>query len=243
MQHGVCMSDLTTQYYERTAHDYDALHAHEPEHIRALERAWELLDRRVTTAIEVGCGTGRVMAWLKQRNPSLYLCGVDPAEQLLKIAHSRVPSCELHVGSGERLPFADGSFDLALATGVMHHADRPDLVIREMFRVARRAVLISDHNNFAFGDRLFRRLRLFLYSVGLLGVATFVKQGFRRQGYSKEDGWWYPYSILNDYSVIASLSEVQYIIPTRANSEGGNLLLSQSHMAILALKTGCSEKA
>ena len=35
----------------------------------------------------------------------------------------------------------------------MHHVDSPASVIAEMFRVARKAVLISDHNNFAFGKQ------------------------------------------------------------------------------------------
>ena len=58
----------------------------------------------------------------------------------------------------------------------MHHVDLPASVIAEMFRVARKAVLISDHNNFAFGTTMARRIRLVLYSCGLFGIAAFVKQ-------------------------------------------------------------------
>ena len=80
--------------------------------------------------------------------------------------------------------------------------------------MARKAVLISDHNNFAFGSMKARWLRLWLHASGLLGIATFIKHGFRKQGYSKEDGWWYSYSLFNDYAAITNGYEDVYIIPT-----------------------------
>jgi hypothetical protein len=70
----------------------------------------------------------------------------------------------------------------------MHHADHPDRVIAEMFRVAWKGVLIRDHNNYAFGGSLARRLRMGLKMCGLLGAATFVRQGFKKQGYFEDDG-------------------------------------------------------
>jgi SAM-dependent methyltransferase len=155
----------------------------------------------------------------------------------LEIARGRLPQARLVAGRGEKLPLESGSVDLALATGIMHHVDSPSAVIREMFRVAKKAVLISDHNNFAFGGPRARGLRLWLYSLRLLGFATYLKQGFRRQSYSEDDGWYFPYSLLNDYGLISSLSAEVDIIPTRPSSlREGNLLLAQSHMAILAVK-------
>src|SRR5262249_8869715 len=156
---------------------------------------------------------------------------IDPSEGLLAVARDRLPQARLETGRGEALPLGDDSVDLAVATGIMHHVGHPRGVIEEMFRVAGKAVLISDHNNFALGGPIARRLRLWLHSSGMLGVATFVKQGFRRQGYSEEDGWWYPYSLLNDYGTIASLCSEMYIVPTRPCLARENLLLSQSHLA------------
>ena len=156
---------------------------------------------------------------------------------MLDIARERLPSSRLEVGRGENLPLEKDLVDLSLATGIMHHVDSPSQTIEEMFRVAKKAVLISDHNNFAFRGLKARRLRLWLYASGLLDLATFVKQGFRKQGYSEDDGWWYPYSLFDDFGLISSLSSEQYIIPTRpSNLDRGNLLLSQSHIAILAIK-------
>ena len=41
------------------------------------------------------------------------------------------------VADGERLPFADGTFDAAYSFGVIHHTDHPDAVADEMYRVLR----------------------------------------------------------------------------------------------------------
>jgi SAM-dependent methyltransferase len=179
------------------------------------------------------------MLWLRRQFPNLQLIGVDPSEKLLEIARKRLPESAFALASAECLPLPNDGADLVLATGIMHHVDCPAKAIREMFRVARKAVLISDHNNFAFGGALARRARLWLYASGLLGVATFVKQGFQRQSYTKEDGWWYPYSLFSDFSLIAGLSREQYIIPTTPTVPMSveNLLLSQSHVAILAVKS------
>jgi ubiquinone/menaquinone biosynthesis C-methylase UbiE len=228
-------------YYNNTAASYEMLHGddRDREHIRALERSWIILESlSIKSALDVGCGTGRALRWLYDKRPSVSLFGIDPSSGLLDIARRALPNANLQIGSGERLPFPDDHFDIVIATGIMHHVDQPSIVINEMFRVAKRAVLISDHNNFAFGGRFSRRARLLLRSVGLLQFATYIKQGFRRQGYSADDGWWYPYSLFESYADITMHSQELYIIPTRqANLESlGNLILTQSHFAILAFK-------
>ena len=227
----------TTAYYDRTAKGYDRLHGddHDPEHRRALELAWPMM-RGVGSVLDVGSGTGRALEWVS-RQGWYSLHGIEPSGQLNAIAQAKLPHADIQNGTGEDLPFADASIDLVMATGIMHHADDPQRVMREMFRVARRYVLISDHNNYAFGGSRARRVRMCLDALGLLKAATFVRHGFRRQGYSEEDGYWYPYSLLNDYALVASLSRRVCILPTRPSSlSRGNLLMAQSHLAYLAEK-------
>ena len=70
------MSEHLTEYYNRTAEQYDQLHGGEKnlEHIRALERAWPILGRfNIRSVVDVGCGTGRSLAWLEQRGQPLTL--------------------------------------------------------------------------------------------------------------------------------------------------------------------------
>lgn len=45
---------------------------------------------------------------------------------------------------GDRLPFADDTFDVALILTVLHHARAPEQIILEAKRVARRIVIIED---------------------------------------------------------------------------------------------------
>ena len=235
------MSNQTILYYERTAAEYDSLHGEDLnlEHTNALERTWPLLKNMdVSSVTDVGCGTGRALGWYQRHIPGAHLTGVEPSASMLQIARERVPGAEFIIGTGESLPLPSGYADLVVATGILHHADDPAGIIGEMFRVARKAVLISDHNNFSFGSTFMRWTRLRLYACQLLGVACFVKQGFKKQGYTKEDGWWYPYSLLADYGVIARRAREAFIVPTQPvnSNDFSNLLMCQSHLAILAYK-------
>lgn len=227
-----------SQYYDETAGGYDALHGEDtnPEHTRAMEQGWPLLGK-VSSVLDVGSGTGRSLLWLHNRDSQLKLFGIEPSQGLLEIAKKNLPVADFRQGFGEQLPYDTNSIDVVIAAAIMHHADSPGKIISEMFRVARKGVLISDHNNYAFGGAMARRIRMGLKMAGLLEAATFVKQGFKKQGYSRDDGWWYPYSLFDNYSQIAELSHRLVIFPTRRPSAGmGNLLFAQSHFAIVALK-------
>lgn len=226
------------QYYDATAEHYDGLHSIEknPEHSRAMELGWPLFGQ-VGSVLDVGSGTGRSLCWLRERHPGVALYGVEPSAALLDIAGRNLPDADLRQGIGERLPYADNSIDVVIATAIMHHADDPPKIISEMFRVARNGILISDHNNYAFGGALAKRLRMGLKLCGLLGAANYIRNGFKPQGYSEGDGWWYPYSLLDNYAQIAMLAENTFIFPTRRPTTGlGNLIFSQGHLAIVATK-------
>lgn len=228
------------EYYGQTASDYNEMHlAPNDAHFIALEASWPLLKLLdIHSILDVGCGTGRALLWYQNRLHDVKLSGIDSSPDLLQKAIQAVPNAELLEGNGEQLPFPDAHFDLVVATGIMHHVDCPEQCIREMFRTARKAVLISDHNNFAFGSPFLRRIRLALFAFSLLKAFTFIKQGFKNKGYSEGDGWWYSYSLLNNFTLISQLSKQVLILPTsRTNSDVlTNFLLCQSHLAILATK-------
>jgi SAM-dependent methyltransferase len=228
--------DAVTGYYDATASEYDALHGdNEPDHTKAFEIGWPLVGT-AQSVLDVGCGTGRGLSWLARSDPALKLYGVEPSESMISIAAKKVTGADLRQGDGEHLPFADKSIDVVTATGIMHHVDNPSAVIAEMFRVARKAILISDHNNYAFGGGLMRKVRMGLRLSGLLKSVTYVRQGFNHKGYSEDDGWWYPYSLFDNYSEIANRSSKVFMFPTRKPSSGGNLLFCQSHFGIVAIK-------
>jgi ubiquinone/menaquinone biosynthesis C-methylase UbiE len=234
------MTAKLVDYYDNTAGAYDQMHSDvsNPEHTTALVDGWPLISNLgISSALDVGCGTGRTLSWLLEHQPGIKLFGIEPSQGLLNIARQNLPGANVTQGSGESLPYDDASIDVVMASAIMHHVDDPRQVIDEMFRVSRKAVLISDHNNYAFGSATAQRVRMALKMAGLLSAFAFVRQGFKRQGYSDGDGWWYPYSLLDNYGQIASLSKNLFIIPTRRPTGSlGNFVFSQSHLAIVAIK-------
>jgi SAM-dependent methyltransferase len=68
-------------------------------------------------AVELGCGTGYVSAWLVRRGATVV--AVDPTVSQLRIAtamqHDPGPRFPLVRGTGEQVPLRDGSFDLVIS--------------------------------------------------------------------------------------------------------------------------------
>ena len=103
---------------------------------RALHK--RLLDAlRNTTGhlLDAGCGTGGFLAQIETHRPDLQATGVEWAEQAATRAHikSQTPIAR---GSVNALPFADSSFDAAVAADVLcHGAVDPDQALEELKRV------------------------------------------------------------------------------------------------------------
>lgn len=99
-------------------------------------------------ALDVGCGEGRFCRILQ--GLGLKTTGLDPTRGLLDAARARDPVGDYVEGVGERLPFADTSFDLVVS--YLSLIDIPDIraAIPEMARVARpgATVLVANLTNF-----------------------------------------------------------------------------------------------
>ena len=86
--------------------------------------------------LDVGCGSGVLTAELARRLGADHVAGADPSP-LLEACAQRVPGAELKQASAESLPWADDSFDAALAQLVVHFMDDPEAGTAEMTRVTR----------------------------------------------------------------------------------------------------------
>lgn len=231
-----------TRYYDRTIDRYDALHGcgQDLEHMAALSAWWSYIrpHAELSSLLDIGCGTGRSLAWFAEKAPGLRLAGIDPSVAMCERASQRVPEARILVGSGDALPFAEEEFDLVVATGILHHVPDPPAVIAEMFRVSKSFILISDHNDFAMGGAGIRRIRMSLRALGLLGTYSYLKQGFSRQRFSPEDGWHYPYSLLSDFSSISDRASEILVVPTliRGSPRTDDFMTRQSHIAIFCRK-------
>ncbi len=89
-------------------------------------------------ALDVGCGTGALLAELDRRQPRARLAGIDPVPEMLAVARRRLPeACDLREGCAERLPWDVAAFDLVVSANALHYMDDPEAAIREMARVVR----------------------------------------------------------------------------------------------------------
>ena len=117
---------------------------------KVLHRVTKDLDLTVfTTLIDVGCGTGALASVLQQKG--LVVTGVDPAQKMLDIAKRKDKNQEitfLQANVLKGLPFADKSFDLAIASYVAHGLVKEErrLMYAEMSRLAKQWVIIYDYN-------------------------------------------------------------------------------------------------
>jgi ubiquinone/menaquinone biosynthesis C-methylase UbiE len=88
-------------------------------------------------ALDVGCGSGALVAELAARVGAENVTGIDPSEPFVGAARVKTPGARLVVGSAEALPFADREFDATLSQLVVNFLADPDQGLREMSRVTR----------------------------------------------------------------------------------------------------------
>ncbi len=222
------------EYYSRTAGSYDAEHV-SPTDDQAIALVWMsgLIDqRRLTSVLDVGSGTGRVLLYLKERL-GLTVRGIEPSAELRGIGHLKgLSENELMAGDALALPFPDNSFDLVCSFAVLHHVKNHRRAVSEMCRVARKGVFISDANNFGQGSLSSRLVKQGLKALGLWRPFDLARTGFKGYHYSEGDGVFYSYSLFDDVPIIqASYPNLMYM-STRPS--GANLYRTAEAVALFA---------
>ncbi|MGH3102479.1 MAG: class I SAM-dependent methyltransferase [Gaiellaceae bacterium] len=87
--------------------------------------------------LEIGCGTGFVLAGLRAAFPGLRLVGTELFAEGLEAARRRLPlDVELHRLDARSLPFRS-EFDVAGAFDVLEHVEEDELVLRELHGAVR----------------------------------------------------------------------------------------------------------
>ncbi|MCB9728110.1 MAG: class I SAM-dependent methyltransferase [Deltaproteobacteria bacterium] len=98
-------------------------------------------DREV---LEVGCGTGLILARLEQ--VARRAVGVDLSPGMLARARDR--GLDVHEASATALPFDDASFDVCCSFKVLAHVEHIDRALAEMARVTRPGgVIVAEFYN------------------------------------------------------------------------------------------------
>ena len=93
--------------------------------------------------LDVGCGPGALTAELVSRLEPENVSAVDPSESFVAAVRDRHPMVTVQHAAAEDLPFADASFDGALAQLVVHFMADPVEGLREMRRVTRSGGVVA----------------------------------------------------------------------------------------------------
>ncbi len=91
--------------------------------------------------VEVGCGDGAVLTELGRRKIGGTRIGLDISSSGVRIASGRAEIARAQVFDGRHIAAADGEYDLAVATHVLEHVPEPEMLLREVLRVARAAII------------------------------------------------------------------------------------------------------
>ncbi len=135
----------------RTAFDYEKLRRRE-----ILLREVDQLS--VHSALDIGCGSGQALRSLGERFADARLCGVDLSASMLRTSQAaQTNQVSLAQSLADRLPFADHSFDLVFALGLVDYLKDPAAFFQEVARV------LQPQGTFVFTfpnhDSISRRLR------------------------------------------------------------------------------------
>ncbi len=143
----------SAQLYDTIGATYTVTRRTEP---RIAAQVWAALgDSR--TILNVGAGTG------SYEPPGRRVLAVEPSALMRSQRPQDAAPCL--PGSAENLPFADQSFDAAMAFATIHHWQDPIAGLREMRRVARRVVVFTHDTSDPGWSRRFWLIRDYLPEV------------------------------------------------------------------------------
>lgn len=109
---------------------------------KASNIAVSLEGRNVQRVLEVGCGTGAVIAQVAQLSIGKEHVGVDLANPGVH-RDSAAANIELRQFDGNHLPFEDAEFDLVFASHVVEHVPEPRSFLAEISRVTKKWIYLE----------------------------------------------------------------------------------------------------
>tara|TARA_B110000208_G_C11616945_1_gene375738 strand:- start:63 stop:779 length:717 start_codon:yes stop_codon:yes gene_type:complete len=229
---------IQEEYYKKTADSYNNSHCgnNDSEHNLALHQLFGLIDfLEVKSILDVGSGTGRVISFFKNKNSAIKVIGIEPVKELRKVGYEQgISENDLIDGSGLGINFPDNSFDLVCEFGVLHHVKDNKKMVDEMLRVSKKAIFISDTNNFGSGSFVSRSLKQILNFLRLWNLFSFIRTKGKMYMISEGDGLFYSYSVFNNYSQIKKKCKSIHIFNTKDGSV--NLYKTASHISLLGIK-------
>lgn len=130
-------------FFNAVAEDWDELNREILGDFDLPAHVEQALPASCSTAVDLGCGTGAVLARLLERVP--HVIGVDGALGMLNLCRKRLAGgqCEssqglsLRIGELSHLPLRDHEADFASVNLVLHHLADPEAGLAEIQRILR----------------------------------------------------------------------------------------------------------
>jgi ubiquinone/menaquinone biosynthesis C-methylase UbiE len=138
--------------------------------------------------LDIGCAKGFLVKDLMAACPGLEAFGIDVSDYALLQCEPETVG-RLHLGSCERLPFPDASFDAVLSINTLHNCKRDGVIrsLREIERVSRGGAFVQVDS---YRDADQRRLFLdWVLTAEFHGYPDEWRAVFAEAGYSGDYAW------------------------------------------------------
>lgn len=157
-----------------------------------------VLDPKIETVLDLGCGQGKPMEFIKYRLKIKKSVGVDLFEPYIKEAKEKRIHDKYILEDIRKIKFPAKSFDLVMASHVLEHMPKKDAfrVLENMERMARKQVIavtpIGEHYH-----------QLEDGNIWQLHKSAFTPKDFEEKGYrTKKYGWKW---LLGDHGIVHTI--------------------------------------
>lgn len=111
--------------------------------------AYCLKNLKVSSVLEIGCGTGVWGEFWKDYLKARFVAGLDISYDMLRLARAKGFG-ELVLGSAESMPFKEKSFDLVAFVTSLEFIENREKAVWEALRVTKRYLAVGYLNRFSF---------------------------------------------------------------------------------------------
>ena len=181
----ITVPEKIREHYDAVADTYDdhydqvhgrCYHTHISRYImKSLPAGVHLLD--------IGCGTGLFVE--KYTESGGHAVGIDISRGMIGRAHLRCGTSEFTIGTGERIPFRDNSFDAVSSLLVFSYLGDPVAMLDEAYRVLRPGGIIAICT---LGKKLLTRGIPILYHISeKMKVRHVVMKNFGERYYDENE--------------------------------------------------------
>jgi len=128
---------MLMNYYDKIAPGYEELHGQEQ--LKKLNLIAQYINPKLSdTLLDVGCGSGISTRFWKCKR-----FGIDPSEELIKLAREKDKDGDYLIGTAEKLPFPGNSFDFVISITAVHNFNDIGKALNEIKRVAKNKIVLS----------------------------------------------------------------------------------------------------